>query len=56
VRPSQAIAGIEPSVGHGGQLQRLSPPDPSAASIAAMTRSVIVPLVLRNACTALGTT
>src|SRR5687768_10121839 len=56
VRPSQAIAGADPSVGHGGQLHRLSPPEPSAASIAAITRSVIVPLVLMNACTAFGTT
>ena len=45
-----------PSVGHGGQVQRLSPPDPSAASIAAITRSVIAPFALRNACTAFGTT
>ena len=56
VRPSQAIAGAVPSVGHGGQLQRLSPPDPSAASIAAITRSVMVPVVLMKACTAFGTT
>src|SRR5262245_5448550 len=56
VLPSQGIAGFDPSVGHGGQVQRLSPPEPSAASIAAITRSVIAPLVLTNAWTAFGTT
>ena len=43
-------------VGHGGHVQRLSPPDPSAASIAAITRSVIAPPVFTNAATAFGTT
>ena len=44
------------ALGHGGQVQRLSPPDPSAASIAAITRSVSAPFVWMNAWTALGTT
>ena len=52
-RPALSLV---PSVGHGGHVQRLSPPDPSAASMPAITRSVIVPSVWRNACTALGTT
>ncbi len=56
VRPSHGFFGLLPSVGHGGQTQRLSPPDPSAASIAAITRSVNAPVVLTNACTAFGTT
>ena len=43
VFPSHGIAGLPPSSGHGGQLHRLSPPEPSAASIAAITRSVIAP-------------
>src|SRR5262249_45368933 len=50
------IAGVDPSVGQGGHVQRLSPPDPSAASMAAITRSVMAPFACRNACTALGTT
>ena len=49
VRPSQGIGGVVPSVGHGGHVQRLSPPDPSAASIAAITRSVIAPFALMKA-------
>src|SRR4029079_3770075 len=53
---SHAIFGFVPSVGQGGQVQRLSPPDPSAASIAAITRSVIAPVACRNAWTAFGTT
>src|SRR6266480_4440507 len=52
VLPSHGIAGFDPSAGQGGQVQRLSPPDPSAASIAAITRSVIAPGVLTNACAA----
>src|SRR3954449_12362130 len=52
----QGIGGFDPSVGHGGHVHRLSPPDPSAASIAAMTRSVIAPVAWTNACTAFGTT
>src|SRR5579871_618370 len=38
------------------QVQRLSPPAASAASIAAITRSVTPPLAARKAFTALGTT
>ena len=53
---SHGISGAVPSLGHAGHRHRLSPPDPSAASIAAITRSVIVPCVLMNACTAFGTT
>src|SRR5919197_465631 len=53
---SHGIFGFDPSVGHGGHVHRLSPPEPSAASIAAITRSVNAPVVLRNACTAFGTT
>src|SRR3954447_17326098 len=56
VLPSQGIAGFVPSEGHGGQVHRLSPPDPSAASMAAITRSVSAPDVRTNACTAFGTT
>ena len=50
VHRASRIAGV----GHGGQVQRLSPPEPSAASIAAITRSVNAPSALMNACTALG--
>src|SRR5690242_3708024 len=37
VLPSHGLAGVDPSVGGGGHVQRLSPPDASAASIAAIT-------------------
>src|SRR5215467_15725976 len=50
------MGGVEPSSGGGGHEHRLSPPEASAASIAAITRSVIAPLVARNAFTAFGTT
>src|SRR5688500_20080715 len=56
VRPSHGIATVNPKGGGGGQVQRLSPPAASAASIAAITRSVSAPFVVRNAATALGTT
>src|SRR5829696_10195167 len=56
VFPSQGIAVVDPSVDGGGQLQRLSPPDASAASIAAITRSVMAPVAARKAFTAFGTT
>src|SRR5438093_10163239 len=51
VLPSHGIAGFDPSAGGGGHSQRLSPPDASAASIAAITRSVIAPFAPRNAFT-----
>src|SRR5438874_8033841 len=47
----QGIGGALPSAGGGGQVQRASPPDASAASIAAITRSVMAPLLARNAFT-----
>src|SRR5262245_4110716 len=56
VLPSHAIGGVEPSVGGGGHVQRLSPPDASATSIAAITRSVRLPVLARKAFTAFGTT
>ena len=48
VLPSQGMAGFDPSAGGGGHVQRLSPPDASAASIAAITRSVSAPFVLEK--------
>src|SRR5438093_12584768 len=56
VLPSHGIFDAEPSAGGAGQLHRLSPPDPSAASIAAITRSVIAAEAPTNAATAFGTT
>src|SRR5205814_2436605 len=53
---SHGIFGFDPSAGHGGHVQRLSPPEPSAASMAAITRSVSAPLAFTNAATAFGTT
>src|SRR5262249_57616715 len=49
---SHGIFGLAPSVGHGGHVQRLSPPEPSAASIAAITRSGFAPCGFMNASTA----
>ena len=44
----QGIAGCGLPAGTSGQLQRLSPPLASAASIAAITRSVIAPVAPRK--------
>src|SRR5215471_18905591 len=49
VLASHGIAGASPLAGGGGHEQRLSPPEASATSIAAITRSVIAPFAARKA-------
>src|ERR1019366_9598337 len=51
VLESHGMSGADPSAGGGGQVQRLSPPDASAASIAPIQRSVSAPFAARNALT-----
>src|SRR5262245_65441034 len=53
---SQEIFGFDPSVGHGGHVQRMSQPDQSSASIGALPRSVKAQDAFTYCCTMFGST